>query len=383
MRIASISLHWPRTKDSGVGKKLTRQIETWQAGGHEARLFMHTSRPVSLSGASTSLSTSLVPAEVIPYDSAGTVSTELARSRAARQLVEAVRAWRPDIIYLRLAMYVYPIHRLAEIAPLVGEANTNDLTQHEGLGKVYALYNRSTRGLLLRRLDGLVTVSRELAEAPAFTRYRKPTRVIANGIDLENFEPLPAPSNLTPRLAFIANPGYLWHGVDKLVTLARLIPDVHIDIIGYDTVPVGRDFVPSSQPLPENLHLHGYLPASEYKKILANADAAISSLALHRIGLEEASPLKSRECLALGLPLVLAYTDTDLRGVEADFLLQIPNKEDNIRTHAGAIREFAYRMRGRRVQRALIAPLDQKVKERQRLVFFEEMISSRRRDACE
>lgn len=370
MRIASISLHWPRTRDSGVGKKLARQIETWQAGGHEARLFLHTSRPAS--------SSALVPAEVIPYHSAGTVATELARSRAARRLVEAVRAWRPDVIYLRLAMYVYPVHALAEIAPLVGEANTNDLTQHEGLGRVYALYNRLTRGLLLRRLDGLVTVSRELAESPAFTRYRKPTRVIANGIDLENFAPLPAPSNVTPRLAFIANPGYLWHGVDKLVTLARLIPDVHLDIIGYDTLPVGQDFIPSSQPLPQNLHLHGYLPASKYRNILANADAAISSLALHRIGLEEASPLKSRECLALGLPLVLAYVDTDLRDLEADFLLRIPNKEDNIRTHAGTIHDFAYRMRGRRVERALISSLDQKVKERQRLQFFEEMLSSRR-----
>ena len=60
MRIASISLHWPRTKDSGVGKKLDQQIRLWQAGGHEARLFMHTSRYAPLSA--------LIPAEVIPYD---------------------------------------------------------------------------------------------------------------------------------------------------------------------------------------------------------------------------------------------------------------------------------------------------------------------------
>ena len=71
MRIASISLHWPRTLNSGVGKKLDRQIKLWQAGGHEARLFMHTSRYAPLSD--------LVPAEVIPYDSAGTARTELNR----------------------------------------------------------------------------------------------------------------------------------------------------------------------------------------------------------------------------------------------------------------------------------------------------------------
>ena len=362
MRIASISLHWPRTLDSGVGKKLDRQIKIWAAGGNEARLFMHTSRYTPQSA--------LVPAEVIPYDSAGKARTELNRIAAAKRLVEAVRIYNPDVIYLRLGMYVYPVHRLADIAPLVGETNTNDLTQHERLGKVYALYNRLTRGTLLRRLDGLVAVSRELAEASAFAAFGKPTRVIANGIDLENFEPLPAPSNSTPRLAFIGNPGYLWHGVDKLVALAGLIPDIHLDVIGYDSLP-------DSDVLPKNLHLHGYLSAAEYNKILGTADAAISSLGLHRIGLEEASPLKSRECLAHGLPLVLAYIDTDLYDLKADFLLKIPNKEDNIQTHAQAIRDFVYRMRGQRVDRKLIASIDQNVKERERLKFFEEIISSK------
>jgi glycosyltransferase involved in cell wall biosynthesis len=362
VRIASISLHWPRTLNSGVGKKLDRQIKTWQAGGHEARLFMHTSQYTPLSA--------LVPAEVIPYDSAGTARTELNRSAAAKQLVQAVRAYRPDVVYLRLAMYVYPVHRLADLAPLVGETNTNDLNQHEGLGRVFAVYNRLSRGFLLRRLDGLVAVSRELAEAPAFAAFHKPTRVIANGIDLENFAPLPAPANTRPRLAFIGNPGYPWHGVDKLAALARLVPDVELDIIGYESLP-------GFETLPENLHLHGYLSAGEYKKILGSADAAISSLGLHRIGLEEASPLKSRECLALGLPLVLAYADTDLHDVQADFLLRIPNKEDNIQTHAQHIRDFAYCMRGQRVDRNVIVSIDQAVKERQRVDFFEEIIANR------
>jgi len=363
MRIASISLHWPRTLNSGVGKKLHRQVRAWQESGHETRLFMHTSwyEPT----------TSLVPAKVIPYDSIGKIRTELNRITAAKKLVQAVEDYRPDVVYLRLAMYVYPIHQLAGIAPLIGEANTNDLNQHEGLGKIFAHYNRLTRGFLLSRLHGLVTVSQELAEAPAFTVFHKPTRVIANGIDLENFEPLSAPSNTIPRLAFIGNPGYPWHGVDKLVTLARLVSDVQLDIIGYDSLP-------EFEPLPENLHLHGYLSAEEYNSILGGADAAISSLGLHRIDLEEASPLKSREYLALGLPLVLAYIDTDLHDVDVEFLLKIPNKEDNIQTHAQAIRDFAYRMRGWRVDRNLITSIDQVAKEAERIRFFEEIISSRK-----
>ena len=269
MRIASISLHWPRTKDSGVGKKLDQQIRLWQAGGHEARLFMHTSRYAPLSA--------LIPAEVIPYDPAGKLRTEFNRTRAARELVASVRKYQPDVIYLRLAMYVYPVHLLTQIAPVVGEINTHDLIQHKELGTVLSLYNRLTRGILLRRLSGLVSVSEELSKDPSYAVYRKPMRVISNGIDLSVFQPLDVPNNQTPRLVFIGTPGYSWHGVDKLVELARRFSDLRIDIVGYDQLT-------EYEPLPANLTLHGYLDADRYKKVMAGCDAAISKLALYRKG---------------------------------------------------------------------------------------------------
>ena len=362
MRIASINLHWPRTKDSGVGKKLDQQIRLWQASGHEARLFMHTSRYTPLSD--------LIPAEVIPYDSAGKLGTELNRARAARELVTSVRKFQPDVIYLRLAMYVYPVHELTDIAPVVGEINTNDIQQHKELGAVLSLYNRLTRGILLRRVSGLVSVSEELARDVSFSVYRKPMRVISNGIDLSAFSPLDAPNNETPRLVFIGTPGYSWHGVDKLVELARAFPDLQVEIVGYDGLP-------EYEPLPSNLTLHGYLGAEGYRKIMAGCDLAISTLALHRKGMEEACPLKTRECLAYGLPMVMPYVDTDLKDLDVEFLLRIPNKEDNIQTHGQAIHDFAYRMRGQRVERNLIASIDQVTKEAERIRFFEEKMSFR------
>ena len=296
--------------------------------------------------------------------------TELNRIFAMQRLVAAVHTFHPDVIYLRYGIYVFPAHRLKDIAPVAEEINTNDLTQHEGLGGVYSLYNRLTRGILLRCVSALVTVSRELAASPAFASYAKPTRVIANGWDLDGFPQLPAPSNATPRLVFIGNPGYVWHGVDKLVALMRLHPDLQLDIVGYDALP-------GLEPLPDNITLHGYLALAEYRKVLSCADVAISSLALHRVQLEEASPLKSRECLAFGIPLVVAYVDTDLDSLNCDFLLKISNKEDNIQTHATGIRDFAYRMRGRRVDRDMIAPLiGATSKERSRLSFFEKIVQS-------
>ena len=332
--------------------------------GHVARLFMHTARYEPLSD--------LIEADYFFYHTAGNLKTELNRIRAMAAMVKAVGAFQPDIIYLRYSIYVFPAHRLMQIAPVIEEINTNDLTQHEELGRLYSLYNRLTRGIFLRRVRGLVTVSRELAESSAFRPYGKPTRVIANGWDLNGFPQLPAPVNETPRLVFIGNPGYAWHGVDKLVTLARLVPEVRVDIIGYRELS-------GYGPLPANMTLHGYLNVDEYRNVLASADAAISSLALHRVQLEEASPLKSRECLAFGLPLVVAYADTDLDHMDCDFLLKIPNREDNVETHAQAIREFAYRMRGRRAERAILKTcIDTTQKESQRLAFFEEILQTSR-----
>ncbi len=360
MRIAYVSLHWPRTRNSGVGKKIQSQAAAWNRAGHTTRVFMHTAHyePVS----------DLIEADYSFYTAAGKLKTEISRINAMGRMIQAVEKFQPDLIYLRYSIYVYPAHRLMKIAPVVEEINTNDLTQHEGLGRIYSLYNRFTRGIFLHRIRGLVTVSRELAVSSAFAPYRKPTRVIANACRLEDFPQLPPTSNTIPHLVFIGNPGCPWHGVDKLIDLARCFSDIHIDIIGYGKLP-------EFEPLPANLTLHGYLSMGEYQRVLANADAAISSLALHRVQLEEGSPLKSRECLAFGLPLVVAYADTDLDEVDCDFLLKIPNKEDNIQTHAPAIRDFAYRMRGRRADRAFLKNhIDADQKEAARLSFFEELL---------
>jgi hypothetical protein len=286
-----------------------------------------------------------------------------------KKMLRAVEHYKPDIIYLRYGIYVYPVHRLASIAPVIEEMTTNDVAQHKGLGLPYNLYNHLTRGLLLSNTSGLVCLSRELMLAPHNAKFKKPTRIVGDGIDIENIALLPAPQNAQPRIAFIGSPGSLWQGIEKLVQLAKEFPDISIHIIGYDQID-------GHHPLPGNLYLYGYLEEAEYTKILTTMDCAIGSLALHRINLQESSPLKTRECLALGLPMVLPYKDTDLNDLNSEFLFKIPNREDNIVTHGKLIRDFAYNMRGKRVKRTLISPyIDSQHKEQKRIAFFKRVIS--------
>ena len=115
------------------------------------------------------------------------------------------------------------------------------------------------------------------------------------------------------------------------------------------------------------------------RAVLTETDVACGTLAVHRNNLQEASALKVREALAFGIPVLIAFRDTDLNDVQVDTILRIPNTEDNLVTHAEQVRDFAYAMMGRRVDLTLVGPyLDQRKKEEKRLAFFEQVLAGRK-----
>jgi hypothetical protein len=94
---------------------------------------------------------------------------------------------------------------------------------------------------------------------------------------------------------------------------------------------------------------------------------------MHRNRLNEASPLKTREYLAAGIPVLMAYRDTDfLHG--APFLLELPNEEDNVFPNLEHIDRFVHQMRGVTVPRRDVAHLDWAHKEPARLALFERIL---------
>jgi glycosyltransferase involved in cell wall biosynthesis len=223
-----------------------------------------------------------------------------------------------------------------------------------------------TRGIFLRNAAGLVFTSGELQGCGSFAPFNRPNVVIANGIDLSQNPESPAPGNGRPRIGFIGTPDLSWQGVDKIVRLAELCPDLDIDVIGFDGLAEGSR-------KPENLIFHGYLEKEEARAVLAKDDVGLGTLALHRKGMDEASSLKTREYLAYGIPVIIPYVDTDLDDLKVDTILNIPNTEDTIDRNWQAIHDFAFRMRGQRVDRTLISQrIDSHIKEKVRLQFFEE-----------
>ena len=355
MKIAYVALHLEGIYlFGGVGLKIHNQMHFWKKFGHEAHLFILSPDVASFSNAS-----------IYPYSKQGNLLVkENRRSQALVSLIQAVREFRPDVIYLRYGLYTWPLQKLADIAPVFVEINTNDIEEYKYRGKVYYWINRLSRGQILSRSAGLVPISREIGGLPENINYQKPTCVIANGIDMDALVPLPPPNNITPRLAFVGTAGIPWNGEDKLWPLARCFPDLTIDMIGFQA-----DAFP--QDIPGNVVFHGRVSVAAVRDLLVLADVAIGTLALHRKKLNENSPLKVRESLGYGVPTIIAYQDTDLEEHNFDFLLKLPNNEENFSDHAEDVRDFAYRMLGRRVDLEAVRPLiDQAHKEQKRLEFF-------------
>ena len=359
MKIAYVC-YWNLLSKDGVAEKINAQANHWRRAGHVVDVFC-------LSRA--------------PRDHAGGEGWTLfhftsltGRVAGTRRLVRAVRDYRPDLVYLRYDLFVPPpVSLLTDFASAV-EINSDD--RREALLRrrravAAAWYNELNRRAILGNVAGAVCVTHELARSPAFASFGKPTEVIANGVDLDRIRVSSAPSNERPRVAFLGSRAQTWHGVDKILWLASALPNVEFDIVGYDL----RDL---DGPVTPNVHARGVLSHEDYEAVLASSDVAIGTLALHRKEMTEACPLKVREYLAHGVPVVVAYDDTDFLGEDPWYMLRLPNEESNVRDHVGDFERFIERVRGRRVPRDEIAErVGAHAKEGRRLAFFGELAAAK------
>lgn len=359
MKVA-VLLHWNEGEKSGVFKKVVTQIRMWSSQGISVSLHL-VSRNFLLDVWQRHLKE--IPMTFHHYN-----CNPITRIRAWRQAVKAVKAQRPNIVYHRYDLYMPALQSLFRTFPLILEINTNDLREYCLTKGLRCWYNRFTRALLLRGAAGLVFVTHELAGLPCFARYRKPFVIIANGISLDDYPLLPPPNNDEPRLIFLGTDGQPWHGVDKVIRMAKHFPQWRFDIVGIRRERLNQ--------VPHNVSVHGPRDRLAYEPLLAQADVAIGTLALHRKGMNEACSLKIREYLAYGLPVIIGHKDTDFpRG--APFILELPNTEDNVESNIAKIEDFVYRWKSQRVPRSSISHIDIQVKESQRLAFFRNMLGMR------
>jgi glycosyltransferase involved in cell wall biosynthesis len=157
-----------------------------------------------------------------------------------------------------------------------------------------------------------------------------------NGIDVATIEPRRrAPAWPSSRLHLIAVATVArWHGYDRLLRAVREFQDrngrtfdVHVTIVGDGpALPQLRQLVTSCR-LSDHVTLAGIVTGDALKVLYESAHLAVSSLGLHRIGLDRASVLKAREYCAIGIPFIASGADVDFPGA-APFRIAVSADEN-------------------------------------------------------
>jgi hypothetical protein len=287
----------------------------------------------------------------------------------------------PDVIYFRFDIYQPALKPILKKFPTVVEVNTNDIEELKLLakknikGKIRFSYHLLVRNRFFKMMSGFCCVTNEIAALPSIRKFNKPVFVIPNALNSGNYScptPQKAFKEALPRLVFMGSPKQAWHGLDKLMELARrTVGTLQFDIIGTD----GAEYTHK----PGNVSFHGYLKKEQYQSVVCAGDIGICTLALHRNNMQEASPLKTREYLAYGLPIVLGYADTAFMGGELpDWALQLPNRENNVLEKMEDIIRFCYENKNRKLTKdQTIRYIDSSAFEGTRLENLKRIVSVR------
>jgi hypothetical protein len=282
------------------------------------------------------------------------------------KLILFLKESKYDLIYMRQRPWM-PFTKMAfENQKVVMEINTVDIFEYKTLSRVMSFYNKYTRNLFYGLAHGFVGVTEELTNY-----YNKEFNVdsitIGNGISVYDY-PVTEPKNSKPQICFVGSPGFIWHGLDKVIDLADRFQEYDFHIVGIDGVSV------------KNIKYYGYLSLEETCDVVAKSDVGLCTLSFHLNGLTEACPLKSRQYLAQGLPIVYAYDDVDLSG-EEKFALKISNNPTNIKEYELEIKQFVnYCFNNidlrKEVREYSERVIDTQVKEGNRVLFFQQVIKA-------
>jgi glycosyltransferase involved in cell wall biosynthesis len=171
---------------------------------------------------------------------------------------------------------------------------------------------RAREADLLKKSQLVVVSSSKLLESKR--EQNSNTHFVSHGVDFEHFKKATAPeTTLAPETAALTKPILGFHGliadwvdIPLIAGIARMRPDWSIVLIG----KVEADLSPFDGL--SNIHLIGHRPYSRLPEFLKGFDAAILPFVINELTLA-ANPLKLREYLAAGLPVISAPLPEVLR----------------------------------------------------------------------
>lgn len=212
------------------------------------------------------------------------------------------------------------------------------ITEHHHKEGVTGLRSGRWKSIVLETLfgrkcltivDGLIGVADEIRDYQVARRgWACPSLSVPNGIAVRSIpftQFIPFDGQRLIIVLVATNGNFPWHGGDRIIEgiknyMGPLKIELHL-VGDYDR----EKFVDISTD--KKVFVHGMLKGKALDLIMGRANVAIGTLALHRNGMVEASPLKTREYMARGIPFLKSYHDNDIPD-DFEFVLNIPPTED-------------------------------------------------------
>ncbi len=227
--------------------------------------------------------------------------------------------------------------------PITNYLKELDLNQEFSFKKILIKLNTYFLGPLPFLISDLVIHYAE--ESTYFNPQKVNSILIGNGIDANEFASLINKKNKSNLLNYFNfdNQNFLnivsigsiapWHGWDKLINLITIINERRYKPIRYYIIGDGVELenlkkLVAQHKLERSVFFLGKMKREEYVPFVSCCDLGIGSLAWERVGVKIASPLKSREYVCCGIPVVFNAFDIDLSNTSYGF--EIDSKDSSI-----------------------------------------------------
>jgi hypothetical protein len=355
VKIAYILRH-NLTLNDGIVKKILDQVTMWQLLGHKVEIYCLTKKIGS---------TILEKAKQYEYKNIFDLLFV-----CNEKLLKDIDTFNPDIVYMRYTFWNKTFYKILKKYKVIVELNSLDLPElllnlkkKKGIKEiVYYLLFKLLRNNVLSNVDGIVSVTYEIMEHPIYKKFNKKSVCVPNSILLNRYEVNKIENNKNEKISlfFMGTPNQPWHGIDFIVKMAENLPQYNFHIVGMK----GDNR--------KNLFWHGYLKKEEYLEILKKCHICIGTLALYRKNMKEACPLKVREYLAYGYPIIIGYEDTSLKNkFLPDWVLKIDTKYE---LDYDKIKNFIEKNKNKVINHDIVNFIDSQIVEKKRINFIEKIL---------
>lgn len=165
------------------------------------------------------------------------------------------------------------------------------------------------------------------------------TKLVGNGIDTSIIPKINESkvANNCLKLIVVASI-HFWHGLDRLIEglndyynnyYSREQIQIELTIVGGGEGKNSLEEKVKNSKLENFISFTNYLSGTDLDLVFEDKHIAVGSLGLFRLGLESASPLKNREYVSRGLPVILGARDLDF-SEELPFVFYVPNNSSPI-----------------------------------------------------